>query len=145
MAPTEYRIESRAEVETYLARLRYALDSGADIKFQEVREVDKNREERYTNRYTIAQLFPNENPKDVLRRELKTLTVKNYLRTVKDLRFPKRSEMREFGKVYHGSDEVYIKIRVELLDGLGFGKHTAFVMSFHFAEKSFSKETFPYQ
>ena len=31
-----------------------------------------------------------------------------------DVRFPKKSEMREFGKVYNGTEEVYIKIRVEL-------------------------------
>lgn len=141
----EYRIESKEEVESYLAKLRYALDQGAKIAFQEIRRIDDNRAEKYTNRYTIAHLFPNENPKDVLRKELKSLTVKNYLRTVKDTRFRKRSEMREFGKVYHSSDEVYIKVRVELLDKTGFGKHTAFVMSFHFAERSFAEEYFPYQ
>lgn len=64
------------------------------------------------------------------------------MRTVKDARFPKRSEMREFGKVYDGIGDVYIKIRVELLNSLGV--HTVFVMSFHFAEQSFSKDMFPY-
>lgn len=47
------------------------------------------------------------------------------MRTVKDTRFPKRSEMREFGKVYNGTEDVYIKIRVELL-GL-YGNTTTFV------------------
>ncbi len=51
--------------------------------------------------------------------------------------------MREFGKVYNGKDEVYIKIRVELL-GM-YGSATTFVMSFHFAEKAFTKEMFPYR
>lgn len=51
--------------------------------------------------------------------------------------------MREFGKVYNGNDDVYIKIRVELL-GL-YGTTTTFVMSFHFAEKDFSPEMFPYR
>ena len=50
----------------------------------------------------------------------------------------------EFGKVYNGSDEIYIKIRVELMDARGFGNHTTFVMSFHFAVKPFSQESFPY-
>lgn len=120
------------------------LPKGAKITFQEVRNVDHNREEIYTNRYTVGYLFPNENPEDALRRELKTLTPGDYLRTVKDTRFPKRSEMREFGKIYNASDEIYIKIRVELLDGLGFGGHTTFVMSFHFAERPFAEENFPY-
>ena len=51
--------------------------------------------------------------------------------------------MREFGRVYNGSDDVYIKIRVELL-GM-YGQATTFVMSFHFAEKPFLDEMFPYK
>ena len=65
------------------------------------------------------------------------------MRTVQDLRFPNRSEMREFGKVYNGKDDVYIKMRVELL-GV-YGKMTTFVMSFHFAEKAFTPDMFPYR
>lgn len=137
------RIESELEIKTYLQDLRYALDNGAEITFQAERRVDDKRGMQYTNKYTVAQLFPDESPVDALRRELKTLTVQEYMRTVKDLRFPKRSEMREFGKVYNGSDDVYIKIRVELLNG--YGNHTAFVMSFHFAVKKFTDEMFPYK
>lgn len=140
---TTSRIESELEVRSYLQDLKYALDHGARLTFQEEREVDRNRPTKYTNKFTVADLFPNENPVEALRRELKTLTVEEYLRTVKDLRFPKRSEMREFGKVYNSTDEVYIKIRVELL-GLD-GNHTTFVMSFHYAQTPFSQETFPYR
>ena len=140
---TTSRIESELEVRSYLQDLKYALDHGARLTFQEERAVDQNRPIQYTNKFTVADLFPNENPVDALRRELKTLTVEEYLRTVKDLRFPKRSEMREFGKVYNSKDEVYIKIRVELL-GLD-GNHTTFVMSFHYAQTPFSQEMFPYR
>lgn len=140
---TTSRIESELEVRSYLQDLKYALDHGARLTFQEEREVDRNRPTKCTNKFTVADLFPNENPVDALRRELKTLTVEEYLRTVKDLRFAKRSEMREFGKVYNSTDEVYIKIRVELL-GLD-GNHTTFVMSFHYAQTPFSQETFPYR
>lgn len=136
------RIESKLEVKSYLQDLRYAIDNGAKISFQVKRLVDEKREEKYTNQYTVETLFPDENPTDALKRELKTLTVKEYIRTVKDIRFPNRSEMREFGKVYNGKDDVYIKIRVELL-GM-YGNTTAFVMSFHFAEKAFTPEMFPY-
>lgn len=115
------------------------------IIFQATRGVDKKREEIYTNQYTIAHLFPNEDPLIALKRELKMLTVSDYLRTVKDMRFPKKSEMREFGKVYNGEDEVYIKIRVELLTPTESGEHTAFVMSFHYAMRPFSQELFPYR
>lgn len=136
------RIESREEVETYLARLRYALDTGAKISFQEKRLVDENRPLEYTNKFTVADLFPNENPIEMLKRELRTLSVQNYLRTVKDLNFKNRSEMREFGKIYPVDKEVYIKIRVEIFGG---NPTPLFVMSFHYAMKPFSQEVFPYK
>lgn len=143
MADTRTRIESEFEVKSYLQDLRYALEHGATVTFQAERQVDKNREIRYTNRFTVADLFPNENPITALKRELLTLTVEEYMQTVKDTRFSNRSEMREFGKVYDGKGDVYIKIRVELLSS--FGNHTTFVMSFHYAEIPFTPDMFPYR
>lgn len=140
---TKERIESELEIKSYIQNLKYALDHGAKINFQAYRRVDNDRDQKYTNQYTVNTLFPNENPVDALKRELKTLTVEEYMRTVKDLRFPNRSEMREFGKVYNGRDDIYIKIRVELL-GM-YGNTTTFVMSFHFAEKAFEPDMFPYR
>lgn len=93
------RIESEAEIKSYIQNLNYALDHGAKINFQVKRRVDVERDVHYTNQYTVAALFPNENPVDALKRELRTLSVEEYIRTVKDLRFPKRSEMRDFGNV----------------------------------------------
>lgn len=83
-----YRIESEIEVSSYLANLRYALDKGAQIYVQLERKVDEGRAEKYTNDYTIRSLFPNEPLAEILRRELVSLTKENYLRTVKDVRFP---------------------------------------------------------
>ena len=140
---TDTRIESELEVKSYIQNLKYALNNGAKIEFQIKRLVDDGRDEKYTNLYTVNTLFPDENPVDALKRELLTLSVEDYMQTVKDLRFPKRSEMREFGKVYTGKDDVYIKIRVELL-GM-YGHATTFVMSFHFAERAFTPEMFPYK
>lgn len=137
------RIESELEVKSYIRDLRFALKNGARIDFQEKRLVDEKRDEKYTNRYTVNKLFPDENPLNALKRELLTITEEDYIQTVKDIRFPKRSEMREFGKVYNGTEDVYIKIRVELL-GL-YGTAATFVMSFHFAEKAFTPEMFPYK
>lgn len=140
---TNARIESELEVEAYIQNLKFALNNGAKINFQIKRLVDDKREERYTNQYTVNTLFPNENPVEALRKELLSLTAEDYIQTVKDIRFPNRSEMREFGKVYNDKDEVYIKIRVELLGT--YGSATTFIMSFHFAEKAFTKEIFPYR
>ncbi|MCQ2423196.1 MAG: hypothetical protein MJ064_09500 [Lachnospiraceae bacterium] len=140
---TKARIESELEVKAYIQDLKFALNNGAQIDFQAKRVVDDKRDEKYTNQYTVNKLFPDENPVDALRRELLTLSVEDYMQTVKDIRFPKRSEMREFGKVYNGTEDVYIKIRVELLGQ--YGNTTTFVMSFHFAEKAFTPEMFPYK
>ena len=140
---TKERIESELEVKTYIQNLKYALDNGARITFQVKRLVDDNRDKKYTNQYTVNTLFPNESPEEALKRELKTLTTEEYIRTIKDFRFPKRSEMREFGKVYNGTEDVYIKIRVELMNM--YGNSTTFVMSFHFAERAFTLEMFPYR
>ena len=143
MADTRTRIESELEVNSYLQNLRYALSHNATITFQAERLVDQNRDLRYTNQFTVADLFPDENPVNALKREIQKLTVEEYMQTVKDLRFPKRSEMREFGKVYDDKGDVYIKIRVELLSE--FGNHTTFVMSFHYAETPFTPDMFPYR
>ena len=140
---TTSRIESEIEVKAYIQDLKFALNNGAKIDFQAHRRVDERRDERYTNQYTVTTLFPDENPVDALKRELLTLTVEDYMRTVKDIRFPKRSELREFGKVYNGFGDVYIKIRVELL-GI-YGNTTTFVMSFHFAQRPFTPEMFPHR
>jgi hypothetical protein len=140
---TKARIESELEVKAYIQNLKFALKNGAKIDFQARRRVDDNRDEKYTNQYTVNTLFPDENPVDALKRELLKLSVEDYMQTVKDLRFSNRSEMREFGKVYNGKDDVYIKIRVELL-GI-YGNTTTFVMSFHFAERAFTPDMFPYR
>ena len=136
------RIESKEEVSAYLAKMKYAIDQGASLTIQMDRRVDDDRPIQYTNKFTLRDLFPDEDPQVVLRRELKTLTVGEYIKTVKDLRCPQKSDMREFGKVYCGNKEVYIKVRVEVLGALG--QPPLFVMSFHYAMKPFSEETFPY-
>ena len=143
MPETTARIESGLDVRAYLQDLKYALKHGAKLAFQEERLVDQYRDQRYTNRFTVADLFPDESPVTALKRELQKLTVEEYMQTVKDLRFPKRSEMREFGKVYEGKGDVYIKIRVELLSE--YGNHTTFVMSFHYATIPFTPDMFPYK
>lgn len=139
----ESRIETELEVKSYLQNLRYALDNNAKVEFQVERMVDRKRDEKYTNKYTVADLFPDLNPTEAVIQEIRTLSVEEYMRTIKDSRFPKRSEMREFGRLYIGKGDVYIKIRVELLSS--FGNHTTFVMSFHYAERPFGLGDFPYR
>lgn len=138
-------IESKKDVIKYIDKLRYLLNSNqAKIQFQQKRQVDEDRDEKYTNRYTIGDLFPDDEPTVVLKRELGTLTVENYIETVKDIRFKNLSDMRVFGKNYNGKD-VYIKIRVELLKSTSYGLGDfIFVMSFHYSTIDFKNIVFPY-
>lgn len=140
------RKESKIEVQTYLDRLKYAIQSGSvRINFQKDRKVDEGRNEKYTNRYTMGQLFSDEDEIAALKRELSLLTVEEYIETIKDTRFPKRSEMRVFGKQYSG-DDVYIKIRVELVSiAHASGDSFILVMSFHYSEWDFKETDFPYK
>lgn len=62
---TKARIESELEIKSYIQDLKYALENGAKINFQAHRLVDDNKDMHYTNQYTVATLFPNENPDDV--------------------------------------------------------------------------------
>lgn len=139
------RIESRLEVDTYLERLNYSLsNSQATLQFQKERIVDSQRNERFTNRFTVNDLFPREEPVNALKRELLNIKVEDYIETVKDIKFVKRSEMRVFGKRYNA--DVYIKIRVELMKSSMAGvDNVVFVMSFHYAERPFTDSDFPYK
>lgn len=143
MSNTESRVESRLDIQCYLQDLLYALDHGAKVSFQEDRQVDHKRDIRFTNKFTVADLFPDEDPVNAIKRELRCLKVEEYIQTVKDTRFKNKSEMREFGKVYDGNKDVYIKIRVELLSNNG--NHIVFVMSFHYAETPFTDDMFPFR
>ena len=78
MSEELYRIESEFEVSCYIRDLKYALEHGAQITFQQDRLVDRQRDIRFTNRFTVTDLFPNENPVDALKRELGKLTVEEY-------------------------------------------------------------------
>jgi len=140
------RKESRIDIRTYLDRLKYAIEKDSvRLNFQKDRKVDQERSKKYTNRYTIEQLFPDEDEIEALKRELSFLRVENYIETLKDTRFPKRSEMRVFGKHYSGND-VYIKIRVELVSMLhANGGSFILVMSFHYSQWDFEESDFPYK
>ena len=136
------RIETKAEVQGYIQNLIYSLENGAHIDFQPVRRVDALRDIKYSNKYTVNDLFPNEDPLIAIGREIRKLKVEEYIRTVKDLKHPKRSEYREFGRIYPEKGDVYIKIRVEVINY--YGGQTVFVMSFHYAVEPLANEYFPY-
>jgi hypothetical protein len=132
-------LKTREDVEASLSKLQYALqDKSTLIDFQEERYADQDRQKEYTNIYTVAKLFPDESPNEAMRRELADLKVQDYIETVKDIRYTKRSELWVFGKQYMGKD-TYIKFRVEIIQ-----RNHIFVLSFHFSTIPFSEVQFPF-
>lgn len=72
MKGTNKRIETELEVKAYLQNLKFALQNGAKLDFQIKRRMDENRNEKYTNQYTVNTLFPNEDPIIALKRVVVT-------------------------------------------------------------------------
>jgi hypothetical protein len=134
------RIESEEDVSTFLARLKYGIDSNCSIRMQVDRHSEKLRPVAYSNRYTLANLFPNEDSVKVMKRELRTLTCSEYIETVVDLKYPEKPELRVFGR-YYDKQGVYIKLRVHLVNPDTY----IFVMSFHYALHQFEVIDFPYK
>lgn len=137
------KTETKEDVAAFIANIKYCIESGdCKISFQYDRKNDANKDVRFTNRYTINTLFPNEDPADVMKRELVKLKPENYIETVKDLVFSDKSDLRVFAKRY--SNDVYIKIRAELLSETLSGNNMIFVLSFHFSQYALDYKTFPY-
>ena len=137
------RIESKIEIVDYLRKLLLALQhDGVVVRLKVDSFSDEHRNERYTNRFTINSLFPDEDVVTVLKRELSLITVENYIKTELDRDLPWKLEFRIFGKSY--GDDVYIKIRVEDEDKF-LTQPIVQVMSFHYALHQFTQKQFPYK
>ena len=129
---------SEKEVEGYIEKLRFALSKKSTSLILEVkRKADANKEEQYTNRYTLAKLFADEDERKALKRELRKLRVEDYIHTLHDLETQRMKKLWVFGKRY--DKDVYIKIRVEILEN-----HIV-IKSFHYAKWVFKESDFPYR
>jgi len=136
-------IESELEIYSFLSKVKYCIESGdCQISLKPERRSEQKKDIKFTNIYTLGELFPNENPVDVLKRELIKLTKRDYIETLVDIDYPERSELRVFGKKYDA--DVYIKFRAELISKQVYGGNMIFVLSFHYAQYPFDRDTFPY-
>lgn len=133
------RIASTEEVSTLLAQVKYAHDNHCSIFIQEEKHSESNYPPELTTQFTIADLFPDEPPSEVLMREIGKLTIDEYMHTVKDTVCPKKPEFHVFAKKY--GKYVYIKFRVHLLSESGM---YMFVMSFHYSIIKIEDKDFPY-
>lgn len=137
-------IEDRSEVLAFLAKLKHMLENQRTIiKLENNRKSDQYKKIEFTNRFTFSDLFPNENPVEVLRRELNLLSICEYMHTAVDVINPKAPNYYVFAKKI--GKYVYIKIKIVVFNGSTPGQpDTALVMSFHYAEYMIDDKSFPY-
>lgn len=137
--------ESKLEISTCLDQLHYLIKSNqASISFEKNRPADNKKEAKFTNRYTLGVLFPDESEAVVLKRELLTLRVEEYIESIRDFNFPKLAPMRVFCKQYSNCD-VYIKFRIEIMSKELGGSGRIIVISFHFAEWKYKCTDYPFR
>ncbi|MBN2504836.1 MAG: hypothetical protein JXB20_05785 [Bacilli bacterium] len=138
-------IKNRDEVSTVLARVKYALENNSvDINIIYDRLSEEQKDIRHTNRYTLNDLFPDDDHVSVLKQELGKLSLSDYMESVVDDRLPNKS-LDVFGKSYKNQD-VYIKFRVELFEmQRTHGKDLIVIVSFHYSDRVFNKSDFPYK
>lgn len=134
----EKYIESQLEVETFLEKVKHTLENNGHILLQGHKRSEKDRPAENTNQYTVKDLFANTDITESLKKELQTLKVSEYMYTVKDIKFKKRSPLRVFAKEYKHKN-VYIKIRVQILH------NEIYVLSFHYVMYDINVEEFPYK
>ena len=109
-------------------------------------KAKKYREEIYKRAKVIFQNMVLEHLKTIQKtiRDIEDARLDNKVLRGKDsIGIINRNFDEIFGKIYNESEDVYIKLRVELLGT--YGETLLFIMSFHFAEKAFTEEMFPYK
>lgn len=131
-------VESIEKVDTFISQLKYVIKNNGILEFQEVRKCDKHRNIKFSNKYTINKLFPDEDLVKAIKRELILLKHCDYLHTLKDIKFPNRSLLRVFAKKYSG-EYVYIKIRAEVVHKF------VHIISFHFSSVGIKENEFTYK
>lgn len=136
-------VEERSVVLAFLAKLKFMLESPRTRIHLDIKKSDQYKPYEFTNRFTFADLFPNENPVDVLRRELSLLTISDYMHTAIDVINQKSPNYYVFAKKF--GKYVYIKVKIVVFNGSIPGQQdTMLVMSFHYAEFYIDDNSFQY-
>lgn len=136
----EVWVEQKEAVDVYLCELKAALKNTSRQFI--IKKDSPLKDMEYRTDYTIATLFPDEQPKAALRRELGKLEIHEYIENRRDSN-PKFIEpLWLFGRTYN-EKEVYIKLSMREEGCSKPKKYSVKNLSFHFAE--FPLETFKYQ
>lgn len=136
-------VEDSSVVSTFLAKLKFMLENPCTSIQLDKKKSDQFKPYEYTNKFTLSNLFPNENPVDAMKRELRLLSLCDYLHTAVDVVNPKSPNYYVFAKKF--DKFVYIKVKIVVFNGSIPGQQdTILVMSFHYAEHLINENSFRY-
>jgi hypothetical protein len=128
--------KSKFEVSCHLKKLTLALESGNIV-------IKSRNEDGKSYREVTNLLFPNSDPVEAIKGELKKLTHIDYVEVIEHY-LDKKKELWVFGKKYAEGD-VYIKFCITLFKRELCGNHETFVFSFHWAKWKLTDDMFPYR
>jgi len=94
-----HRIEQKFVVQHFIEQLRETLRNEAlELFIQNEEEQDQEVDAEDLDQNALSVLFPNQDAAIVLTQGMRELAIGDYLETVKDKRFPNKSERRVFVK-----------------------------------------------
>lgn len=94
-----HRIEQKFVVQHFIEQLRETLRNEAlELFIQNEEEQDQEVDAEDLDQNALSVLFPNQDAAVVLTQGMRELAIGDYLETVKDKRFPNKSERRVFVK-----------------------------------------------
>lgn len=125
--------KDKLEVKSLLGKLKLALNSGNII-------VKTRDEEGKSYMEVTSILFPDKDPVDGIKEELRRLNLEDYIEVIEHNR-DKNNELWVFGKKY-SKGGVYIKFCVTLFKGGC--NHETYVFSFHWAKWVLTDDMFPF-
>lgn len=132
MGDDEY-IEEIEKLKFFLKKLQHLLnDSNCQIDIQKLRRGEDPLDPNNTNNTMINLDYDSED----IREELLTLKVGDYIKTVKDRRYPNTSNYWIFSKNIDGRD-VYIKFKIRSVNKIH-------LMSFHYAIRQIEEKPYKY-
>lgn len=131
MGDDEY-IEEIEKLKFFLKKLQYLLNSNCQIDIQKLRMGEDALNPNNTNNTMIDLDYDSED----IREELLTLKVGDYIKTVKDRRYPNTANYWIFSKNINGRD-VYIKFKILSVNKIH-------LMSFHYAIRQIEEKPYKY-
>lgn len=94
-----HRIEQKFVVKHFIDQLHETLENEAlELFIQNEEEQDQEVDAEDLDQNALSVLFPNQDATELLMQAMRQIAIGDYLETVKDKRFPDKSERRVFVK-----------------------------------------------